>query len=144
MGRIIERLMEKYRSLGLLGVIDNIIFLFRKSLMWVYYIGRFKTRGRDITFEGQMTIVGAKNIKVGSKVVFGSNVKLVSEDEGEIIIGDGCFIADNVLISARGMVAVGRGTRIHEFSSIEGRDIRLGEDVWVLKVCSLIGINIAV
>lgn len=144
MSKIIDKLAQKYQMLGLLGMIENVFFCAHKSLMWLWYIGRFKRRGRNITFEGPITIIGANNIMIGSNVVFGKNVKLISEGEGEITIGDDCFIADNVLISARKKVVIGKGTRIHEFSSMQGCEISLGEDVWVSKFCFIIGADISV
>ena len=138
------KIIGKYKELGFRGMCEKILFNSKKAILGMWYFNRFYCSGRNVTFEGAIDLRGGKRIRLGNDIVFGKNVKLHCGKNAEIIIEDGCYLAENVLISSGGKVYIGKGCRIHENAIVAGSDIKLSDNVWISRYCSLMGIDIVV
>jgi len=135
-------LKKTYKSLGLLGLCDKFLFKIKKGFLWIWYIKRFADSGKSVVFAGTMNIVGGSGIKLGSNIVFGKNVRLRCDEDAELVINDDCYIADNVELSSKDYVVIGKGAKIHEGCIVSGTVIKIGELVFISRYSTIQGNNI--
>ncbi|MBN1913119.1 MAG: acyltransferase [Candidatus Omnitrophica bacterium] len=91
-------------------------------------------------FEGDLTIRGGKNIKIGRGVFVGKGVTLVAVKSGTIEIKDGCSLLSGIELRAvDGKIEIGRGCTLNKSATIKTADVNftgrarvtLGDNVWV-------------
>lgn len=81
-------------------------------------------------------------IKFGKRVYIGSNVRINTEGEGSINIGDNCEINESVKLFARaGVISIGDNCVIDDHVSIAAQeeDITIGNDCYVNSFCFING-----
>ena len=137
-------MVEKYKDLGIRGLLEKIFFNLKKFFLRLWYMNRFCTSGKSLVFEGMLDLRGGKGIKLGNNIVFGKNVKLHCHENSKIIIGDGCYIGENVLIGSHKNILIGDNSKIHENTIIAGIEVKLGKNVWVSRYCSVLGTDISI
>lgn len=120
-GRILTRAIS--RSTGLVRG----LWYRRVYLSWVSF-------GRRITFAGPIRCAGVTgSITIGDRAFLGANISLAVADGGRLAIGNDVSINQGTVLSARGAIAIGNGTRIGENCSIRDSDHRLDPEQPVLE-----------
>lgn len=88
------------------------------------------TIGADVSFMNRciLNTYRGGSIRIGDSCFFGDNCKVIS-DIGHISIGQGCLIAEDVVIRAANHGAR-KGTPIR-FQENHVKDVTIGNDVWI-------------
>ncbi|MFC1570477.1 acyltransferase [Candidatus Omnitrophota bacterium] len=137
-------MIQAYKKVGFRGMCEKLFFNTKKLILKMWYFNRFASSGKNVVFEGAIDLRGGKGIRLGNNIVFGKNVKLHCSENAEITIEDGCYIAQNVLVSSEDKVRIGKGCRIHENAVLAGGNMTMGDNVWVSRYCILTGTDIVV
>lgn len=84
----------------------------------------------------QSQIFNARDLVIGKNVTIGENVSIMG---GEILIGDDTKISDGVSINIKNRFVLGPRSVLGKNFKIEGRDIRIGAELWSGENCTIGG-----
>ncbi len=156
----------------ILSIACTIVSLpFRLLSPFSYYWGRIWNNGRaaarihgldpTVQFDGDVTVLGTRNVKIGEKSRIGDLTEFTTNNGGIIRVGREVRLNRGATICAYTEVAIGDFTMVGEFVSIrdanhgiargelvcsqphDAKPIHIGSDVWVGRgACILPGVTI--
>ena len=118
------------RQEGVAGIIEKAYLLFIRFAFTFFYRFRLKVCGSKTVFLGPVEIKGGKNIAIGNNVVIERNVHLCAVN-GEIEIGNDCYLGKNVVLATEGKIRIGNKVKIQQRSFVTGRGVEIDDNVWI-------------
>lgn len=136
----LARWKEVWQEDGALGILEKILFSFKKGFWTAYYCLRLGRLGHGSVVTGRLSFRGGKRISVGEQVVIEGGASLRATGGGRIEIGSQSFIETGARLISEGTLTLGEKVTVLKDAEIVSCGIvQLGHRVWIARGSSVGG-----